>query len=152
MQAHSTESRIMFATATSPRSTQAFTNAYRQVSVQTGVDNASAHRLILMLFEGLQDVLAQARGALAAGEIDAKGRFIGRAVRIVEEGLRASLNLKDGGEIASNLNALYSYITVRLTKANVANDVAALEECARLIEPVHSAWVAIGATQTRAAQ
>jgi flagellar protein FliS len=38
---------------------------------------------------------------------------------------------------------------LRLTHANIHNDLAALEECTRLLEPVRSAWAAIG-TQAEA--
>ena len=118
-------------------------SAYRQVGVETGVGAASAHRLIAMLFEGLVDALAQARGALLAGRIEDKGRAIGRAVRIVEEGLRAALDEAQGGKLAADLKALYSYVALRLTEANLRNDAAALEECGRLVEPLRSAWQAI---------
>ena len=129
----------MYATAAS-RTASA---AYRHVGGETSVPTASAHHLIAMLFDGFADAIAQARGALLAGRIEDKGRAIGRAVRIVEEGLRAGLNLKDGGELAVGLNRLYSYVTLRLTHANLNNDTVALEECMRLVEPLGSAWRAI---------
>ena len=53
-------------------------------------------------------------------------------------------NAQDGGELAVQLKALYGYVTLRLTQANLNNDVAALDECVRLIEPVRQAWIAIG--------
>ena len=136
----------MFATV-APGSNAGIFNAkaYRQVGLETGVDAASPHQLVLMLIDGFQDALSQARGAIAARDITAKGRAIGRAVRIIEEGLRAGLNQEAGGSLAGSLDALYRYITVRLTQANSNNDVAALEECTRLMEPVRSAWIAIGA-------
>ena len=134
----------MFATAVPLHTSTAFTNAYRQVGVQTGVASASPHQLVQMLLDACQDSLAQARGAIAAGDVQAKGRAIGRAARIVEEGLKACLNLDAGGTLATDLNALYAYIGVRLTQANLSNDVATLEECGRLLEPVRNAWAAIG--------
>jgi flagellar protein FliS len=51
-----------------------------------------------------------------------KGRAIGRAVRIVDEGLRAGLNLEAGGRLASDLHELYGYLNLRLTQANLRND------------------------------
>ena len=136
----------MFATVAPGRNAGIFNaKAYRQVGIETGVDAASPHQLVLMLIDGFQDALSQARGAIAARDIETKGRAIGRAVRIIEEGLRAALNQEAGGSVAGSLDALYRYITVRLTQANSNNDVAALEECTRLMEPVRSAWVAIGA-------
>jgi flagellar secretion chaperone FliS len=142
----------MFATAAQRNRSGIFTNAYRQVGIQTGVDGASAHQLVLMLFDGFQDSVAQARGAIAAGHIEAKGRAIGRAVRIVEEGLKAGLNMGAGGALAADLHALYAYVSMRLTEGNLRNDMAALEECARLLEPVRAAWAAIEPQTSSTAQ
>ena len=80
---------------------------------------------------------------MRAGRLEAKGLAIGRAVRIVEEGLRAGLNLRAGGTLARDLDELYSYLAMRLTLANVRNDEAALDECQRLVLPLQQAWLAI---------
>jgi flagellar protein FliS len=130
----------MFASALGSQVSQRQIGAYKQVHIATGVDGASPHRLIGMLFDGLVDAMAEARGAMRSGNIGAKGRAVGRAVRIVDEGLNSALNLKDGGALAANLQGLYGYITLRLTHANLHNDETAMEECGRLIEPVRSAW------------
>jgi flagellar protein FliS len=120
-------------------------SAYKQVAVQTGVDGASAHALILMLFDGYQEAVSRARGALAAGDLEGKGRAIAHAVRIVEEGLRSALNLREGGQLAADLDGLYTYVCVALTRANLSNDDATLGECARLMQPIREAWAAIDA-------
>lgn len=119
------------------------THAYQRIGVETSVADASAHQLISILFEGYGDALAKARGALLAGRVADKGQAIGHAVRIVEEGLRSALNLRDGGAIAAQLDALYRYVALRLTHANLRNDAAALQECSDLIEPLKTAWLAI---------
>jgi flagellar protein FliS len=121
-----------------------FANAYRQVGNETAVAAATPHRLIEMLFDGCMDALAQARGALRNGQVEVKGRALSRAARIVDEGLRASLDLRDGGALAADLHALYGYLTMRLTAANLRNDEAAIEECQRLLSPLQEAWQAIG--------
>jgi flagellar secretion chaperone FliS len=123
----------------------AFASAYRAVGIETGVSAASPHQLVAMLFDGVQDSIAQARGAIRAGDIQTKGRAIARALRIVDEGLHGALNAEAGGKLALDLRDLYTYITLRLTHANLNNDDAALAECAKLIEPVRSAWRTIGA-------
>ncbi len=117
-----------------------FAQAYHQVGVQTGVEAASPHRLIEMLFDGYMAAIAQARGAMQAGEIEAKGKALSRAARIVDEGLKASLNVPAGGDLAQDLTALYEYVGLRLTLANVRNDESMLDECVRLIEPLRQAW------------
>lgn len=140
------------ATNASPRALHSLANAYQQIGLETATTNATPHKLIELLFEGFADAVARARGALLGRQIEAKGRAIGHAARIVEEGLKAGLNQKDGGRIAADLDALYAYIGVRLTYANLHNDLEALDECARLMEPVRSAWAAIGPQVTAKAQ
>jgi flagellar protein FliS len=137
----------MFAATHSPsRARHLMAGAYQQVAVHTGVDSASSHALILMLFDGFREAVSRARGALRSGQVEAKGKAIAHAVRIVEEGLRTGLNLRDGGTLAADLDALYAFICVRLTQANLANDDAALVECLELLEPVRQAWISIGSS------
>jgi flagellar protein FliS len=115
---------------------------YSRVGVETGVSDASPHKLVAMLFDGFSESIVRAKAALAAGNIELKGAEIGRAVRIVEEGLKASLDL-GAGALAADLADLYAYITLRLTQANLKNDGAALDECRRLMQPLHEAWTSI---------
>lgn len=118
-------------------------NLYSRVGVETGVADASPHKLVAMLFDGYFESIVRAQAALAAGDTERKGREIGRAVRIVEEGLKASLDMNGGGALAADLADLYAWVTLRLTQANLKNDATALEECRRLMQPLHEAWSAI---------
>lgn len=127
-------------------------NVYRQVSAQSGVENASPHRLIQMLFEGLLQNLNAARGAIERGEVESKGTQLGRAVRILEEGLKGGLNREQGGELAMNLGVLYDYCIQRLTQANLRNDAQAVQEVVSLIEPVAQGWQEIASTPAAAGQ
>ena len=138
--------------AMSRHTSNAFAGTYRTIGVETGVDGASPHRLVAMLFEGFGDAIAQARSAMSRREIDAKCKAITKAVRIVDEGLRANLDIAAGGKLAQDLAALYGYVAVRLTQANISNDLAALDECASLMEPVRSAWAAIDPDVARKVQ
>jgi flagellar protein FliS len=95
--------------------------------------------LIQMLFDGLVDALVSAQGHLAHGAIQAKGKCIARASRIVV-GLQGSLDFAKGGELAQNLNDLYSYVTRRLIYANANNDMAVLQEIHGLMTEIRSAW------------
>lgn len=119
-------------------------NAYRQVGAHSGVENASPHALIQMLFEGLFQSLNAARGAMERGEIEEKGRHLGKAVRILQEGLAAGLDLDKGGELAGNLKLLYDYSVKQLTHANVHNNVGLVEEVIGVLQPVAQGWKEIG--------
>ena len=122
-------------------------NAYRQIGVQSGIDGATPHQLVQMLFDGLQQSLHGARGALQRGETENKGMHIGKAVRILEEGLKGGLNPVQGGELAANLSTLYDYCIARLTLANLRSDLALVEEVVALIEPVALGWKEMGQSQ-----
>ncbi len=121
-------------------------NAYKTIGVETSVSRASAHDLVDMLFDGLMVAVGSARAALASGDVKSKCVNIVTAVRILEEGLKGALNLEQGGQLAANLQELYGYCVVRLTQANARNDLAALDEVFRLIEPVASGWKQMGQT------
>lgn len=115
-------------------------SAYKRVSADTGVSTANPHQLVVMLFDGLMQSLNAAHGAMERGEIEAKGMAIGKAVRILEEGLKGGLNLAQGGDLAKDLNGLYGYAVQRLTLANLRNDRALVTEVIGLIEPVADSW------------
>ena len=116
------------------------TGAYREINASTAVDSASPHRLISLLYAHLSSEITLARGALGRGDMAAKGVSIGRAVRVVEEGLNAPLNMVAGGELAANLRGLYEYLARRLTVANARNDDAVLGECLRLVQTLREGW------------
>jgi len=82
-------------------SVQSRANAYSRIAAETSVQGASPHQLVGLLYDALLQSIASARGALARKDIEAKGMAIGKAVRISEEGLKAGLNLEEGGEIAA---------------------------------------------------
>ena len=119
-------------------------SAYQKVGVETSVARANPHDLVNMLFDGLLLALGSARAAMQRGDIKSKCQQIVIAVRIVEEGLKCSLNLEQGGQLAANLSDLYGYCVMRLTQANARNDDAALAEVIALIEPVAKGWKEIG--------
>ena len=119
-------------------------NAYRQVGAHSGVENASPHQLIQMLFDGLFQSLNAARGAIERGEVEEKGRHISKSVRILQEGLAMGLDLEKGGELAANLKLLYDYSVAQLTKANLHNDAVLVEDVVRILQPVAQGWKEIG--------
>jgi flagellar protein FliS len=61
-------------------------------------------------------------------------------VRIVDEGLKASLDTRAGGQLAFRLLDLYDYAVMRLLQANLRNDETALTEIAGLLGNLREAW------------
>jgi flagellar protein FliS len=118
---------------------QRFAQTYSRQATASRVAAADPHELIAMLFEAVDESLLAAQGALERGDIPAKCAAISKAVRIVDEGLRAALDPK-GGELTDNLDALYDYCVRRLTEANLRNDAAMVQEVRGLLAPVAEAW------------
>ena len=115
---------------------------YNQVDCYTGVAEADPHQLVMMLLDGALGKIAVAKGLMDRNETAKKGEVIGQAISIVG-GLRSSLDMSAGGEIAANLNGLYTYIERRLLESNLANDTTILDEVALLLREVKTAWESI---------
>lgn len=126
-------------------------HAYASVSMETGVAMASPHRLVVMLFDGALLSIAIAQKEMKAGNVAAKSKAISKAIAIVDEGLRASLNREAGGEIAHSLNALYEYIRNRLLQGNLKNDPDLIAEAQQLLGELRGAWIQIDPDQPVAA-
>lgn len=116
------------------------TAAYEQVSLTTSIESADPHRLILLLFEGATAALNSAKFLMQDGNIPGKGAAISKAIDIITNGLQASLNAEQGGELAERLAALYEYMSNRLLWANMKNDSSALDEVLMLLGEIHDAW------------
>lgn len=118
-------------------------NGYAKIGVETGVLAASPVKLIVMLYEGAISACHSAIGYMQQNDIEKKGAMVTKAIMIIETGLRLSLNKKAGGEIAESLDALYVYMSGRLTQANIRNQPELLNEVIKLLSELKSAWEAI---------
>ncbi len=116
------------------------TNAYAKIGVESGVLAADPHKLIAMLYQGALLAVANARNAILHNDIPAKGTAISKAMLIIDEGLKASLDKNVGGELAHNLDALYDYMCSRLVTANLNNNLETLDEVSRLLSELKGAW------------
>jgi flagellar secretion chaperone FliS len=119
-------------------------NAYANVDLETSLDHANPHRLILMLFEAAILSVTKAHRYMESGNIAMKGMAVSKAIQIIDEGLRASLDENQGGSLASQLQDLYAYMTQRLLIASVRNEPAGLLEVAALMGELKDAWASIG--------
>ncbi|MBI1905632.1 MAG: flagellar export chaperone FliS [Rhodocyclales bacterium] len=128
----------MFAQAMNIRS------AYRTAGLEAEILGSSPHRLIKLLFDGAFAYIGKARQHMMAGNVQDKAEAITRAVDLISRGLRASLNLNEGGELAQSLDDLYEYIGLQLVKAHLQNDPALLDEAEKLLWQIADAWDKIG--------
>lgn len=121
--------------------------AHKAVNQYQTADNSSIvyanpHELILRLMNGALERIAQAKGAIQHNKVNQKGEYISKAISIIG-GLSDCLNHSQPGDLSENLYRLYEYMNISLSEANIANDIAKLEEVSRLLLEIKSAWVQI---------
>lgn len=114
--------------------------SYARLGVEAAVSTADPHRLVMMLFDGAIAAISLARIHLEAGNVAEKGSSISKAINLIDDGLKASLDIEAGGELAERLAALYDYMTQRLLFANLKNNLAALDEVSELLGSLREAW------------
>ena len=117
--------------------------SYAEVELESQVAAADAHGLIALLFDGAIMALSQAEAALARRDTVAKARSIARAVSIIGEGLRTSIDKNAGGSLAEQLDELYAYMMHRLLHANLKSDATMVAEVKGLMNELRSAWMGI---------
>lgn len=117
---------------------------YQKVNSHAQVSEASPHRLIQMLLEGGLDRMAQAKGAMARGDVAQKCVLIAKAIDIIT-GLRQGLDEEKAEDPVAiqQLDSLYEYMNTRLVQANSSNDPEIIDEVARLMITVKQGWDAI---------
>ena len=116
--------------------------AYRQVGVSSRSLESNPHQLIAQLLAGAIERIRLARTLALRGERGPKSDAIRGAAAIVDA-LRLALDQRRGGVLAERLDALYEYVGRRLVEANVADDVARLDECEQLLSGIDGAWAQI---------
>lgn len=113
---------------------------YRQLGLETQINNASPHRLIQLLMEGALERLNGAKSAMERGDAATKGVLIGKALGIIS-GLRSSLNMEiEEAELPERLDTLYEYMGRRLLEASTYNKVEILAEVIDLLKTIKSGW------------
>lgn len=118
--------------------------SYRKVSLESQLADASPHKITQMLFNGALERIAQSKAAMEQHDIAQKGLLIGKAIGIIQ-GLKSSLVMDDGGDIAANLGQLYDFMLRRITEANINNDPQALDDVSAILREIKEAWDAIPA-------
>ncbi len=112
-------------------------NKYKQSSIGGSAENP--HQLVSAIFKQLLGNIAAAKGAILQKNIEQRNTLINKACSLIAV-LEDSLDFEQGGELSTNLAALYEYCSVLLFKANIENNEEKLEEVLQILLPIRSAW------------
>ena len=116
---------------------------YRHVGTVTAVSQADPHQLVMLLFDGAIAAILQARHALSTGDHETRLATVSKAMRIIDEGLKASVESHGDPSLGDNLRSLYDHMVACLFQANLHHTDAPLAEVLKLLGELRSAWAEI---------
>lgn len=119
---------------------QSGASSYQKVGLESAVMSASPHQLIVMLFDGAHSALVRARLFLEQGDMVSKGQALSHAINIIDNGLKAGLDMDVEGDLPQNMASLYDYMVRRLLQSNLHNDVEGIIEVEGLLNNIADAW------------
>ena len=114
------------------------TNEMDMETLEELMENYPA-KLVTMMYEKAINCLHETIAAIEAGDI--KTRFA-RTTRVADiiEVLHASLDKREGGEIAANLDQLYTYVITQLPMINISSDVNLVRGLIDILTPLRDSW------------
>ncbi|CFQ36224.1 MULTISPECIES: flagellar export chaperone FliS [Yersinia] len=114
--------------------------AYARVGLESQLAGASPHQLISMLLDGALNAVLRAKIYFENGNIAKRGEMISKAINIIDNGLRASLNHEKGQNIAQDLERLYDYMSRTLLQANLHNSPSELTSISEILTNLANTW------------
>jgi flagellar protein FliS len=113
-------------------------SAYQRIEA----NGSNGVQLVVMLYDGAIRFIGEAKVCAERGDRRGKANAISRTLAILGE-LQSTLRLDEGGDLAKSLDALYTYITERILDANLKGNISGLDEAAKLLRTLNSAWAEI---------
>ena len=109
--------------------------AYERTSYET----ADPKKIVLMCYEGAIIGLRAAKEHYVLREYEAKAKSLAKTYDMIHVLLQA-LDLEQGGNIATKLDALYRYMIKRILEGDLKSDLNAFDEIIHMLEELESAW------------
>lgn len=105
---------------------------------------------IVLLYDGAMRRIKEARAAIEDGRVKDRATAVSKATAIVE-GLQSALDHERGGEIAANLDRIYTHVAFRLQTLNVLAEVTTCDELLARLDELRAAWAELAAGRDGAA-
>jgi len=117
------------------------TAAYRQQSILT----ATPGQLVVMLYDGCLRFLNQAAYAMREDNVRESHARLVRADAIINE-LLSTLDMEQGGVIASRLQGIYVFCSRQLLDARGQRDPEMIDKVADLLGELRDSWAQVATT------
>lgn len=123
-------------------SSMTYNHNVNNVYKQNQILNATPKKLVILLYEGAIKNLKLAELSAAEKKIEETSNTLIKAQEIIRE-LMVTLDFKNGGEVAENLNQLYDYFLTELIKANRSKDSESIKKIREPLEELRDTWIEI---------
>ncbi len=120
--------------------------SYRSIDLECRAAASSPYQLVLVLFDGLLDELARARGHIEAKRYQLKGQSLEKCMKILN-GLSSALDYDNGGELIQGISRLYDYCIYRLSDVSVSLSLEGLDEVVNLVGVLREGWDGVHAAR-----
>jgi len=120
---------------------------YRQAQVET----ATPAQLLVMLYDGAIRFLSIAREKMESRDLESRHTNLIKAQKIIAE-LLSSLDMKRGGEVAANLQRVYTFMLQQLVEANINDKVAPIDEVLGMLRELRESWADVAQQNLCSAQ
>ena len=114
---------------------------YATNDVETGVHSSNSQQLIVLLYERLFDHLKIGKKELENGRYGIES--FTKATELIQQGLLACIDYKEGGDIAQSLGAIYEWSLREIINARVTKSPEKIQEVLDVLTPLYEAWVSL---------
>lgn len=119
--------------------------AYQKTTVNAEISVADPYYVTKLLYQGLFERLAQAKGAIERGDLALKAKKLSTATAILEN-LRSTLDFSQSKSIAQGLYDIYSYMIDQVAEASLNLVTQPIDNAIRALMPIKKAWDSIPVT------
>ena len=119
--------------------------AYQKTTVNAEISVADPYYVTKLLYQGLFERLAQAKGAIERGDLALKAKKLSTATAILEN-LRSTLDFSQSKSIAQGLYDIYSYMIDQVDEASLNLMTQPIDNAIRALMPIKKAWDSIPVT------
>ena len=114
---------------------------YAETNIHTGVASANSSELIVLVYERLFDHLKIGKKELENGRYGIES--FTKAHDLIQQGLVACIDYKEGGDIAQSLGAIYEWSLREIINARVTKSPEKIQEVLDVLTPLYEAWVSL---------
>ena len=114
---------------------------YAETNIHTGVSSANSSELIVLVYERLFDHLKIGKIELENGRYAIES--FTKAHDLIQQGLVACIDYKEGGDIAQSLGAIYEWSLREIINARVTKSPEKIQEVLDVLTPLYEAWVSL---------